>query len=602
MKRSFKLRSYISAVCICAMIITVTVIGFISYAVIRHNSMTQIRKVDSWLVRQQSGNVSYLIEKYESLALELAFDSDLQRALIDYNHQMPGYDENAVRIIASDIFTERYAYADDFTNIILFSMDGHVLGMQEPYDAYADITSYPWYAAAKASRGEILWLEPSMDSRGPDTANTLSIPMVRKIYSAQDHGNVWKHSELALPQGYLLIYLNMDVFTSLMNEDAVRDFKQFLLVDSKRRIIGCTDSEKVGQTVSWASGASDFVDFDGSRYLITTNAVDGSDGWEFVVLTKNEEVMREANQAVQLCFLICTILTVILLILTRLLSSRVNAPVRVLHTFFKKAETEKVAITQESMFEEFNDLYRSFNHMVYKIYTMSDEICRQELLQQELKTTSRDSQLRALQMQINPHFLYNTLDCINWMAQMNHDREVSEMILTLGKFFRSNTQMSGTYTSIEQEIKNIELYITLARLRYGDRLTFSMDVAHELYDLQILKLLLQPLVENAMKYGVDKSSKNGHIQLWIGQEDDSVVVSVTDDGAGMDDGVLGELRRRWDTIDAGPEDIKQVGLYNIMRRLYLCYKDACSFEIFSTPGQGTNIVITYPAVNYVPER
>ena len=199
-------------------------------------------------------------------------------------------------------------------------------------------------------------------------------------------------------------------------------------------------------------------------------------------------------------------------------------------------------------------------------------------------------------MQINPHFLYNTLDCINWMAQMNHDREVSEMILTLGKFFRSNTQMSGTYTSIEQEIKNIELYITLARLRYGDRLTFSMDVAHELYDLQILKLLLQPLVENAMKYGVDKSSKNGHIQLWIGQEDDSVVVSVTDDGAGMDDGVLGELRRRWDTIDAGPEDIKQVGLYNIMRRLYLCYKDACSFEIFSTPGQGTNIVITYPAV------
>ena len=601
MKKSHKLRNYISGVCICAMVVTVFVIGVVSYSLIKNNSMQQIRKVDSWMVRQQSENVLYLIEKYDALALDLAFDSDLQKTLIDYNNEVPGYDMNAVRIKISQIFTEKYSYSDDFTNILLFSLDGKVLGMKHPFNVYADITEYSWYEEVSASQGKNIWLKPALDAQGDSTAHTLSMPMVRKIYSAQNHGNVWKRSAIALPLGYLLIYLNMEAFTELMNEEAVKDFKQFLLVDENHRIIGSTNKGEMGKEFTGETGADGFVHFNGGSYLMTTEMIEGSGGWSFVVLTKASEVTREANQALTLCLMICGILTVVLLVLTRILSSRVNAPVRVLHTFFQKAESENVAITQESIFEEFNDLYASFNHMVNKIYTMSDAIHKQELMQRELETESRESQLRALQMQINPHFLYNTLDCINWMAQMHGDVDVSEMIFTLGKFFRSNTEMKGIYTSIEQEIKNIELYMTLAKLRYRTRLKYSIEVSKDLYGCQIIKLLLQPLVENSMKYGLDKSARDGHIQLWIGQEDQSVVVSITDDGMGIDNEQLARIRGMWESIEKEWEDAARVGLYNIMRRLYLCYKDDCSFEIFSEENHGTNIVITYPQKRYMPE-
>lgn len=601
MKKRYTLRGYISAVCIFAMIVTVLAIGLISYTLIKDNSVRQARRVDSWMVRQQSENVSYLIGKYEALSMDLAFDSELQKILIDYNNGVSADDLNTVRIKITRIFTEKYSYSDDFSNIILFSLDGTVVGMKNPYDSYANAASYDWYAAADASMGKSLWLRPTTDSRGSSTAAALSMPVVRKIFSVQNHGNVWSRSTIALPQGYLLIYLNMEAFTELMNEDAVKDFKHFLLVDADGRIIGGTAKDDVGQSFTGEARGDGFVDFNGSSYLMTSELVEGSGGWHFIVLTHEDEVMREANQAVILCGMICAILTVVLLMLTRVLSSRVTGPVQVLHSFFKKAESENVAITQESPFVEFNDLYQSFNHMVDKIYAMGDAIRRQEMMQRELETESRESQIRALQMQINPHFLYNTLDCINWMAQMNNDSNVSEMIFTLGQFFRSNTEMKGIYTSIEQEIKNIELYMTLAKLRYQDRLCYTLEVDRELYDLQMIKLLLQPLVENSIKYGLDQSTREGHIHLWIGQEDDSVVVSVTDDGIGMDEGQLEDIRQMWDTIADTGAQARRVGLYNIMRRLYLCYQDECSFEIFSGRHSGTNIVITYPKAQYTPE-
>lgn len=599
-KRQSTLRGYISQVCIIAMILTVFSIGVISYQFIKNNSIKQIRKVDSWLVKQQSQNVSYLIDKYNALALDLAFDNELQKALVDYNNQ-ENAKKNTVGVTASNIFTEKYSYSSDFVNIVLFSLDGTVLGCKYPFNQYARMDQYPWYGDVAASMGKNLWFEPCTDATGSTTKNTLSIPMVRKIYSIQKRGNNYKYSTIALPQGYLLIYVNMDAFTALMNEDAVREFKMFLLVDREGQVIGSMNKSDVGQHFETGENPSGFVSFNNEKYLMTSDAISGSDGWNFIVLTNGAEVNREANQALIICIMICAILTVVLLVMTNFLSMRMNHPVNVLHTFFKKAETENVAIQEESRFLEFNDLYQSFNHMVDKIYTMSEEIHNQEMMQQELETESRESQIRALQMQINPHFLYNTLDCINWMAQMNNDMDVSEMILTLGKFFRSNIEMKGNFTSIGQELKNIELYMTLAKLRYRTRLHYFIEVDPSLNDLQIIKLLLQPLVENSMKYGLDQISGDEHIHLWIGAEDESVVVSLSDDGVGMSQEQLDNIRSLWENIGEYRADVRRVGLYNIMRRLYLCYKDDCSFEIFSEENNGTNVVITYPRMRYVPE-
>lgn len=141
-KRQSTLRGYISQVCIIAMILTVFSIGVISYQFIKNNSIKQIRKVDSWLVKQQSQNVSYLIDKYNALALDLAFDNELQKALVDYNNQ-ENAKKNTVGVTASNIFTEKYSYSSDFVNIVLFSLDGTVLGCKYPFNQYARMDQYP---------------------------------------------------------------------------------------------------------------------------------------------------------------------------------------------------------------------------------------------------------------------------------------------------------------------------------------------------------------------------------------------------------------------------------------------------------------------------
>ena len=197
-------------------------------------------------------------------------------------------------------------------------------------------------------------------------------------------------------------------------------------------------------------------------------------------------------------------------------------------------------------------------------------------------------------MQINPHFLYNTLDCINWRAQIDGNKEVAEMIRILGKFFRSNMEIKGEFTSLKAEIDNIELYITLSKLRFGTRLHCFIDIDERLYDQRIMKLLLQPLVENSIKHGLEVENIDENIWIWCGVDDNDLVISVKDDGRGMDPETLDYLRGLWDSREEEYKKTESIGLYNVMRRLYLCYRNECNLEIFSEPGRGTEIVITFP--------
>lgn len=205
----------------------------------------------------------------------------------------------------------------------------------------------------------------------------------------------------------------------------------------------------------------------------------------------------------------------------------------------------------------------------------------------------KESQIQALQSQINPHFLYNTLDCINWKAQMDGNKEVAEMIRILGKFFRSNIEVKGEFTTLKEEIENVELYISLSKLRFGSRLHCYIDISEELYPCHIIKLLLQPLVENSIKHGLELENIEENIWIWCGTEDTDLVISVKDDGKGIKPEMLQYLRNLWDTREEEFKKTESIGLYNVMRRLYLCYRDDCNMEIFSELGKGTEVVITF---------
>lgn len=204
----------------------------------------------------------------------------------------------------------------------------------------------------------------------------------------------------------------------------------------------------------------------------------------------------------------------------------------------------------------------------------------------------RISEFKALQAQINPHFLYNTLDMINWLSQSGKREEVSTAIQALSKFYKLTLNKGNTTVRLEDELIHVSLYVKLQNMRYNDKINFIVDIQDELLDYEMPKLILQPIVENSIQHGIfGKESKEGTIVItgWLEQED--LIFIVSDDGVGITGDKL-------DSILSGNGDSStgsNIGIYNTHKRLQLFYDTQFGLSYQSTPGIGTEVTIRIPA-------
>ena len=222
------------------------------------------------------------------------------------------------------------------------------------------------------------------------------------------------------------------------------------------------------------------------------------------------------------------------------------------------------------------------------IEQMAQHLQQQMELNRQEQAKLRAMELALLQSQINPHFLYNTLDSINWMASFGATEEVSRMIVALSDFFHFTVSEHSIFTTVGQEVAFAKNYVYLQQCRFGMALQVHFDVNPDTENNLTLRLLLQPLIENAIVHGVMSSTSGGTVRIWIAREHGQLHLHVEDNGAGMDDETLNQLRTTGGA--------RSIGLPNIMRRLELVYGGHHTFSIDSTPGQGTQVDIIFPAV------
>lgn len=223
---------------------------------------------------------------------------------------------------------------------------------------------------------------------------------------------------------------------------------------------------------------------------------------------------------------------------------------------------------------EINVLCREYNHMLDRIEELIDRLLKQEKLKQK-------KELEILQAQINPHFLYNTLESINWMALSMKQREISKMVVLLGNFLRLSLNKGNNIYMVRDEISHLKSYIEIQNIRCRGKIDFSLDIAPEILDYRMIKLLLQPLVENSILHGFD--CRGGAGQIWVkGYEDgDYIFFTVADDGCGMEE----------DKIEAICDMNSETGhgLKNVMKRIALYYGEGSSLSIRSVLNVGTEI-------------
>ncbi len=314
--------------------------------------------------------------------------------------------------------------------------------------------------------------------------------------------------------------------------------------------------------------------------------------------TTNLESLREGIRndvvnAIRICVVIFAAILLGVLFTSRKIMTGITRPIQKLCDATQQAGSGDFEVrAQTGGSDELTVLNDSFNQMVEQIGTLVEDIRVEQFNQ-------RTMELQLLQEQINPHFLYNTLDAIIWLAEAGEKEKVVEMVSALSNFFRTTLSNGRESVTVAEEESHIRSYLEIQQFRYRDILSYDIDISDDIHDYQILKLTLQPLVENALYHGIKNRRTMGHIEVTGKKEDDHIIFRVSDDGIGMTEERLQYVRR---LLSDGMKDNSDTaersgfGLINVDQRLRLNYGQMYGISIESVYNEGTAVTAILPAI------
>ncbi len=303
-----------------------------------------------------------------------------------------------------------------------------------------------------------------------------------------------------------------------------------------------------------------------------------------------EGVRSDVAWTLRIGIVVCVVVGCVALLLCRLSISRLKEGIQQLRMVTRKAGHGdfKVRAEIEKSDEELAELGEGFNQMVERIGNLVEDIRVEQL---NLRATEQ----KLLQAQINPHFLYNTLDTIIWLAESNQKEQVVMMVSALSDFFRTTLSKGRDYITVMEEESHIRSYLKIQQFRYQDILDYEIDIPKELHPYQILKLTLQPLVENALYHGIKNKRGKGYIRVTGEKESGRLVFLVKDNGLGMDEERLSQVRAAMNKGDTS-SDPSGFGLFNVVQRIKLNYGAEYGVWISSTYMEGTEVRVEIPMI------
>lgn len=301
-----------------------------------------------------------------------------------------------------------------------------------------------------------------------------------------------------------------------------------------------------------------------------------------------EETIAQSANAFQLALIIVLVVTIMAVCMTLLASHSVTQPIQQLCTKVRQlAKGDFSSRTEETMAgDEIAVLYDSFNDMAREIGNLVEDIKTEQ-------NNLRMTETKLLQAQINPHFLYNTLDTIVWLAEEKQTEDVVSMVTWLSDFFRTTLSKGKDYITVQEERSHIESYLKIQQFRYQDILEYEIDIDESIGSYLVPKLTLQPVVENALYHGIKMKRGKGKIMIRGFQKGESLIFQVTDNGKGMDSQTLEKLRRR---IEGNSLDKNGgYGLANVNQRIQYYYGNGYGVFMDSRENIGTEVTITIAA-------
>jgi two-component system sensor histidine kinase YesM len=341
-------------------------------------------------------------------------------------------------------------------------------------------------------------------------------------------------------------------------------------------------SENIAEALSKNPG-SYYDDFQGEKRIMTIRNISFT-SWKMVGISYVDELTankRDLGSFILIITLFCIIFEILA---SMFISAKISLPIKKLERQMKKVENGDFDINLEVKGEdEVKHLSKSFNLMIARIKQLMSQI----IIEQEAK---RKSDFKALQAQINPHFLYNTLDSIIWMNENRNYEGVSTMVSALAKFFRVSISKGHEIISVSDEIDHVTSYLIIQKIRYKDKFDFTIEAQPEVLHKKTLKLILQPIVENSIYHGINQIQEKGEIKITAAIEANRIIYRISDNGYGIPPEVLKNILDQ----ESKSSHSSGVGLKNVNERIKLCYGNEYGIKIESELDVGTTAIIEIP--------
>lgn len=456
-----------------------------------------------------------------------------------------------------------------------------------------DITRQDWYIKAVDEMENMHFSTPHIQNLFDDAARRYYwVISLSRVVELTDHG-------VSQP-GVLLVDMDYSSISRMMKKiNTANNGQYYYLCDSDGKIIyhsrqiqisnGIFDENSV-QAAAYKDGVYEET-FHGERRKVLVNTISYT-GWKLVGIIPYSAFTHGMFNIRYFIVMFILLMAMMLAVVNRMISVRISSPILKLNDSVREYEAgEKPEIYIGGSLE-----IRHLGCSIQRSYEQIDSLMHKIVLEQNER---RKSELDALQSQINPHFLYNTLDSITWMVEDGRNDEAVFMISELARLFRISLSKGRTVISIKDELQHARSYMNIQKIRYKNRFSITFDAEPSLESCCIVKLVLQPVLENAINYGVRGMDDCGEIKVTGRRADGNIILSVTDNGVGMSEEEAAFLLTDSSRV---PKRGSGVGLVNVNNRIQILFGREYGLKVESEPDEGTTVSICIPAVPYTDEN
>ena len=544
------------------------------------------------LVNMEAYLNSYL-EEVDSIAKNVNYNYYLQDYLETVIKEEDDYVDGGIGKnmrsyeMSSQAFSDTLLSRADISSIMIFGKKKMLLNrsMYTYQKVALDYSKLDWYAKAVAKPQDAIITGPNRHSFFDTDDEVISLSREVQSY---ENGTF---------RGVILINLNMNKITEICNSFQEKQENFICIINDKGELVYeqqngrerfAFDEKENRQELNTALGKTKEscfrLNYRGEKYLVTRTDMKTT-GWTLVSMVPYKSVMAE-TMAISGVMILAVAITLIvtLLLLNRILTGVVK-PLKKLEKYMVQVNPDNMDQRMEILTDdEIGHLSMKFNQMMDRIRNLKEQVIEEQ-------EDKRKYELQALQAQINPHFLYNTLDSIIWMAETN-DSNIVAMTEALAKLFRISLNKGNEEISLERELEHVKNYLIIQSMRYADKFTYEISVDPGVERCRTIKLILQPIVENCIYHGIKKKRGTGKITIRAYRREQNLIIEVSDDGCGMPK----EISRKILSDEIESENISGsgIGVKNVNERIQLRFGKKYGLSYSSEEGVGTTVTYVLP--------